>query len=395
MKSLRSKHVHGPPRWRLTAIAMAVALVAAACGNGEPADEAAEEPAAEPDVEEPAEEPADPDAEPFYEGATLNILLPYAEGGGNDTLTRWMAPFFQEAIPGNPTINILNRGGAGGVLGANEFELTAPRDGSHVMLSAASDMMAYLLGQEGVEYDYRDWQPIFGLPAGGVVYVRPDSGVAEIADLADMDVPLQFPGQAPTGADGVFALAFDILDINVESTWGYEGSGPTRIAFEQGEANIDRQSTIGFLGNVLPLVEAGEAIPLWAAGQIENGELVRDPAFPDLPHLGEVYEELHGEQPSGPAWEVYLGLIATTFTLEKVLWAHGDAPEQAVAELRQAAVDMVADPAFYEQGAELFGDYRFTVGDDIEPAVAAAFDSVEAETMAWYLDYLEENFDIE
>ena len=37
-----------------------------------------------------------------------------------------------------------------------------------------------------------------------------------------------------------------------------------------------------------------------------KGDLVRDPTFPNLPHVGEVYERMHGKKPKGLAWNAWL-----------------------------------------------------------------------------------------
>ena len=53
------------------------------------------------------------------------------------------------------------------------------------------------------------------------------------------------------------------LGVDIQAVMGYEGRGPARVAFEQGESNIDYQTTSGYLSNVVPLVEEGKAIPLF------------------------------------------------------------------------------------------------------------------------------------
>ena len=41
--------------------------------------------------------------------------MPFKEGGGSDTLARLLQPHLQEALPGNPTVIILNQPGGGSV----------------------------------------------------------------------------------------------------------------------------------------------------------------------------------------------------------------------------------------------------------------------------------------
>src|SRR3546814_4091040 len=88
--------------------------------------------------------------------------------------------------------------------------------------------------------------------------------------------------------------------IETKAVLGDEGKGPVQIAFQQGEINIDYQTTPAFNQLVRPQVEEGTAIPLYTAGMVEDGQLVRDPAFPDFPSFLEAYREARGTDPSGP-----------------------------------------------------------------------------------------------
>jgi len=68
----------------------------------------------------------------------------------------------------------------------------------------------------------------------------------------------------------------------------YDGKGAARVAFEQGEVNLDYQTSPAYLKNVQPLVDEGLAVPLFAFGILdENGDIVRDPVFPDMPSFAE------------------------------------------------------------------------------------------------------------
>src|SRR3990172_8212204 len=63
----------------------------------------------------------------------------------------------------------------------------------------------------------------------------------------------------------------------------------------------DSQPPPAYLASVVPLVREGKAVPLMSFGQVnEAGELIRDPALPELPTVGEVYEQLYGKKPAGP-----------------------------------------------------------------------------------------------
>src|SRR5699024_3001424 len=123
-------------------------------------------------------------------------------------------------------------------------------DGSNGVWSSGSTILNHLLETEGVEYDFNELEPVLGVPAGGVVFISAETGYEEPKDIIELDEELVYAGQSATALDLAPLLSFDILDLDYEPTLGYEGFGPARTAFEQGEANLNFQTTAAYLSNV-------------------------------------------------------------------------------------------------------------------------------------------------
>ena len=167
-----------------------------------------------------------------------------------------------------------------------------------------------------------------------------------------------FGGIAATGLDLTTLLAFDLLSADIDSTFGFEGRGPVNLALQRGEVDIDYQTTSSYGPAVEPMVKDGTAVPLFSLGQVnEEGEIVRDPNFPDIPTVVEVYQELYGEQPDAEKLATYQAILALTYTYQKALWVPEDTPDEALDLLRSTAEDMGADPAFQKSAAEVLGGY--------------------------------------
>lgn len=242
----------------------------------------------------------------FYEGETLELVIPFGAGGGTDVFARFMQEYLVKHTPGNPEVQAVNIPGGGSINGANEYVQMREPNGLSALVSSGSTHGPYLLGDPNVQYDLTELQPTVGVPVGGIVYTSPDTGIEEPADILNATENLVYAGISATGADLAALLSFELLGADVESIMGYEGRGPSRVAFEQGESNIDYQTSSAYNENVEPLVDSGEAVPLYTFGQLDSdGNLVRDTGYPDLPTVKEVYEEIHGEEPSGVVWEAY------------------------------------------------------------------------------------------
>ncbi len=309
----------------------------------------------------------------FYSRGTVEIIVPFGPGGGTDTWVRMMAPHLQARLGAGAAVQVVNIAGASGIGGANEFALRRRPDGMTLLASSATTVLSYLLGEPAVRYDFRDFSAILASSSGGVVFASPSLGVASAAELHRARVPLEYGGITPTGTDLVMLVAFELLELDVRAVLGYNSRGATRIAFEQGETNIEFQIMQTYLANVEPLVKRGLAVPLFSFGVLdEEGNLARDPTLPDVPSVREVYSMIHGKEPDGPAWEAYKAVLAAGFTVHKVLWMPSAAPAEALEELRQVAVELTRDPIFLEAARADVGDYPFFVAEDAERRFAAA-----------------------
>lgn len=312
--------------------------------------------------------------QPYYAGRTIEIIVPFAPGGGSDIDARFFAPFLEKYVPGNPRVVVRNMPGGGSILGANFFAENARTDGTQLLVTSGSTMIPYILGVPQVRYDPTKWELIKVNGVGGVLYVAPRTGVRKPEDLARPAERLVYGGISATGLDLVTLLLFEVLGLDVRVVMGFEGRGPARLAFERGETNIDYQTTPAYLSQVVPLVQQGKAVPVLSMGFVnEKGVMVRDPSAPDLPSAYEAYQALFRRKPDGlMRWKAYQSMVAAAFTFQKALWAPGGTPAEAVQALRGAVDRMRQDPQFREQGKQVLEGYEVLRGDLAKPAVLRA-----------------------
>jgi len=201
-------------------------------------------------------------------GKTVEWVIPFSETGGSAKWANFYAPLLSEALPGEPTVVVKFMPGAGSTKGANWFQEQEYEDGTLIFGSSGSTQFPYLLGDPRVRYEYNDWNVVLASGTGGVAYLPPD--LAAMMDGMDA-TPLQgtdfiYGSQGATRLDLVPLLAWEMLGLNVEPVFGIKGRGDGRLMFERGEANIDYQTSSGYLGGVAPLVEAGDAVPMMSWG---------------------------------------------------------------------------------------------------------------------------------
>ncbi|MBI4540837.1 MAG: hypothetical protein HY704_15145 [Gemmatimonadetes bacterium] len=331
----------------------------------------------------------------FYSRKTLEVIVPFGPGGGTDTWARVIAPHLQGRLGPGSSVQVVNIAGASGVGGANEFALRRRHDGFTLLVSSATPVLSFLLGEPMVRYDFRDFSAILASPAGGVVFVSPKLGVTSAAELPRTGVPIVYGGISPTGTDLIMLVAFELLGLDVKTILGYNSRGATRMAFEQGETNIEFQIMATYLAHIKPQVEQGAVVPLFSFGILdEEGNVVRDPTVPELPSIRDVYVAISGHEPAGPLWEAYKAVLAAGFAVLKVLWVHDDAPPEAIEILRRAAGELTNDPAFLEAARMDVGEYPFYVGETAEQRFAVATD-VSPAALEWLRSFLVDQHGVE
>ncbi|MEX3017933.1 tricarboxylate transporter [Gymnodinialimonas hymeniacidonis] len=329
-------------------------------------------------------------------GETVEWIIPFSETGGSARWANFYAPLLSEALPGNPTVVVTFMPGAGSTRGANHFQGLEYEDGTTIFGSSGSTQFPYLLNDPRVRYEYGDWNVVLASGTGGVVYLPADlsanldSGGIE----ALMEENFIYGSQGATRLDLVPLLAWEMLGLNVEPVFGIEGRGDGRLMFERGEANIDYQTSSSYLSGVTPLVEAGTAVPWFTFGALDaDGNVVRDPTFPDLPSFAEVCEAAAACETSGPAWDAWLAFFTAGFPAQKMVFLPAGAPQEAI-DTYSAAFQAITERAdFAEISQARLGVYPQMTGDAAQTALQSATE-VPEEAQTFVLDWLAERYGV-
>ena len=331
-----------------------------------------------------------------FSGKTIEYVIPFSESGGSAKWANFYAPLLSEALPGNPTVVVRYRPGAGSTEGANWFEANqGSGDGLLIFGDSGSTKFPYLLGDPRVRYQYENWKPVLASGTGGVVYLPPDLGERFDGDMDDLSGEFFLYGsQGATTLDLVPLLAFKMLGLQVDPVFGVEGRGDGRLMFERGEANIDYQTSSAYLANVVPLVDQGLAVPIFTWGSLDDdGNIVRDPTFPDLPSFKEVCEATAACETEGTAWDAYKAFFIAGFANQKTIYLPSSAPQEVI-DAYTAALNAVKErPDFAEISATELGVYPQQTGNAAVIATEQAT-SISDEAKAYVLDWLKEDYGI-
>ena len=303
-----------------------------------------------------------------YSGKTVTIWIPFKAGGGSDTWARAIGPAFSKNLPGNPTVVVKNVTDGKAIGASNKYfaEHGKDKDGSVVFGTSGSVQLPFIFKDERVRYQYKNMVPIFASGTGGVVYVRKDMGVTDI--IKDFDKlkgsKLVYGSQGKTSLDAVPILAFDMLGLDVNVVYGMKGRKAGRAAILRGETTIDYQTTASYLKHVKPLVEKGEMVPLMTLGSVINGQIKRDPNFPNLPSFSEVYDKVikNKNKEAFDAWQV---LFNAGFATQKFIVLPKSASDNVVTAWIKASGQIVNDLDTMNIINKKLGKYDQIIGENL------------------------------
>ncbi len=296
-----------------------------------------------------AEDPAS------FEGETITVYVGRTPGSGGDLAARMFSRFWQEKIPGQPTIVVRNMPGGGGARVFNYGAEVADADGLHVIFSPTAGIEA-VLQTPGLRANFAEMPFIGGLMSPNMAYVRTDKvGTAEeLLSASD----LRFGGNNPIARmDLLGRLALDALGVDYQYVTGFQGGADIFNAARRGEVDIQVASLGQYRFSIEPtLVEEGLAIPLWHnPGTGPDGEPVALDVASDIPSFEEFYEQIRGEPPSGEEYEMLRWVLPRVNDIVYAAIAPPGTPDAAVEMLRESFAAVTEDPAYQAEAETMYG----------------------------------------
>jgi len=242
-------------------------------------------------------------AQDNYPSRPIRLIVPFAAGGGTDTLSRIFGQVLSEQL--GTTVVIENVGGAGGSIGTGQAAKAAS-DG-YTLVSATPSIAINPHIQKSVPYDtLRDFAPVVQMTTSPVVLVvNKDVSVKSVRDL--IELARAKPGSISYGSAGLGSFNFLAAELfkalaGVDLTHiPYRGTGPALIDLIAGRIQVQFENAPAVLG------------------QIRNGELKaiavgtarRSDILPDLPVIADTV--------SGYESSSWLGLLAPAATPRPVI----------------------------------------------------------------------------
>lgn len=213
----------------------------------------------------------------FYDGKKIEMIVPWAAGGGADSAVRLISSYVEKEL--NCTIVVNNVAGGGGSIGLNKLVGAKP-DGLTLGYCANTDTNGDIM-LEGVSYHFENFEPVCRFASDPHIIVASNkSGVQDLQGV----INLGKDGETPWGIGGAWTH-WDFLKLEFENATDTKYK---RLVYDGGAAvmtdimNGDCTLATPFVSEALPAIEAKEAVGIAITGK-ERNEMC-----PDIPTVAEL-----------------------------------------------------------------------------------------------------------
>lgn len=300
--------------------------------------------------------------ESFYKDKTVAVVVPVGPGGTFHIYAQIVSRFLGKYIPGNPTVIVQNRPGAGGATSAAYLANAAPKDGT-VIGKIVPGMLTYPLVRANTNYDATKFQYLGAIAARDyVVAVWHTTPVKTWEDLRKHEVVFGSTGRA-SSATVVPLFLNGVLGTKIRIVSGYKSGGDLNLAMERGE-------TTG-RGNFYSGFEA--VVPHYLSENKVRFLLTLGPKNPKTAHVPRVRDLLKPDSVEIKAFD----LLETSFNQGQAFYLAAGVPKDRVTALRKAFADAMLDPGLIAEAKKRRVDYNPISGEDLERLVASGMKGAE------------------
>jgi len=257
-------------------------------------------------------------------------------------------------------------------------------------------MVSQMFGGKKRKFNMLKWRQIIVSPRGTVIYFTSRTGITGKDILGDIKKlkgqKLRYGAKKPNAGELRTILAFELIGLDVQSIFGLS-RGKARQAMMRGELEVNHDTAGTYLKKVAKLVKKGVFVPLFTLGYPVGGKMTRDPAFPNMLTVGEVYQKLYGKAPSGPNWDALMAFLNMGVAASKGLALPKGTSDEILNTYVKAMGDVLKDKKFLKRAKKLLGGYPQRLGKDATSAVQSAL-TLDPKVEKWLKKYLLDKFNV-
>ncbi len=289
----------------------------------------------------------------------ITIYVAGTAGGGIDLYARMLGRYLGKYIPGNPTVNVQDMPGAGGIRAANFIADAAPKDGGALGTFPGGPLAEPLVGLRNPGYDMSQFQWIGAISRDVSLCISWKGSPFKGLDEARKQEMIVAGTGAGSETDSIPLILNDVLKTKFRVVTGYLGTKETFMAIESGEAH-------GRCGLTFSSLKASK--PDWIRDDkinimLQMG-LEKSPELPNVPLASDLLS---------PEDKQVLELVTMGTAVGRPFAAPPGTPPARVQILRRAFDAALKDPALLEEGRTIQAEISPTPGEEVQQIIARLY----------------------
>jgi len=294
-------------------------------------------------------------AKNFFEGKTITLLAGSSAGGGTDLTARLIARHMERYIPGRPSIVVVNKPGAGGMIAANELYNLKKPDALTMSTINSGAIFAVASGTETIRFDLQKFIWVGqALDEAQTVYVRSATPYTTLDAIKKANKEGKQPKMGAQAIDHtssfVVKVMEQILGLDFHVIPGYPGTPEILLDIERGALDGRAQGTGSLFATKRDWLKTGFIKPLVTSRR------ARDSRLPNVPSI----EEL---APAGT--KGLLGALAAAQNIGRSIVLPPGVPPERTKILRDAFATMTKDEQFLKEADKLGMEIGLIRGDEL------------------------------
>jgi tripartite-type tricarboxylate transporter receptor subunit TctC len=291
----------------------------------------------------------------FYEGKTITFFAGSSAGGGTDLTARLIAKYIEKHIPGKPTVLVVNKPGAGGMIAVNELYNVKKPDGLTISTMNTGALFGLATGNDALKFDLQKFIWVGqALDEAQTVYVRSATPYTSFDAIRKANKEGKQPKMGAQSLDHtsnvVVKIVEQILGLDFQVIPGYPGTPQILLDIERGALDGRSQGTGSLLGTRREWIEK-RYIRLLVTSKNK-----RDPRLPEVPTI----EEL-----APPGKKNLLSALYAAENIGRSVVLPPGVPPDRVKTLRDAFAEMTQDPQFLKEAEKIGLEIGLTRGEDM------------------------------
>jgi len=291
----------------------------------------------------------------FYSGKTITMLAGSSPGGGTDQTVRLLARHLERYIPGKPTILVVNKPGAGGMIAINELYNLRKPDGLTMSNINTGAIFAVAGGNDAIKFDLQKILYVGqALDEAQVIYVKSSTPYTSLELIKKANREGKQPRMGAQSLDHtssfVVKVAEQILGLDFHVIPGYPGTPEILLDIERGALDGRSQGTGSLMATKREWLKSGYIKPL------VTSRTTRDHRLPNVPSIEEI-------APAGSRG--LLSALKAAQNIGRSLALPPGVPPDRVKELRDAFAAMTKDEQFLKEAEKLGLEVGLIRGEDL------------------------------